>query len=36
VRERSRLLALLLSYQPTPDLREEFADVWLSLYGDKA
>jgi predicted transcriptional regulator len=34
VRERARLLALLLSYQPTPDLREEFADVWLSLYGD--
>jgi predicted transcriptional regulator len=36
VRERARLLALLLSYQPTPDLREEFADVWLSLYGDKS
>jgi predicted transcriptional regulator len=35
VRDRARLLALLLSYQPTPDLREEFADVWLSLYGDK-
>ncbi|HEX2065458.1 MAG TPA: winged helix-turn-helix transcriptional regulator [Candidatus Thermoplasmatota archaeon] len=36
VRGRARLLALLLSYQPTPDLREAFADVWLSLYGDKA
>ncbi|HUR63168.1 MAG TPA: winged helix-turn-helix transcriptional regulator [Candidatus Thermoplasmatota archaeon] len=36
VRERARLLALLLSFQPTPDLREEFADLWLSLYGDKA
>jgi DNA-binding transcriptional ArsR family regulator len=36
VRDRARLLRLLLSYQPTPDLREEFADVWLSLYGDKA
>jgi predicted transcriptional regulator len=36
VRERARLLALLLSFRPTPDLREEFADVWLSLYGDKA
>ena len=36
VRDRTRLLALLLEYQPTPDLREEFADVWLSLYGDKA
>lgn len=35
-RERPRLLALLLRHQPTPDLREEFADVWLSLYGDKA
>jgi predicted transcriptional regulator len=32
VAQRSRILALLLSYQPTPDLREEFADVWLSLY----
>lgn len=36
VRDRTRLLALLLSYQPTPDLREEFGDVWLSLYGDKS
>lgn len=29
-----RLQRLLWTYQPTPDLREEFADVWLSLYGD--
>jgi predicted transcriptional regulator len=36
VRERSRLLGLLLAYKPTPDLREEFGDLWLSLYGDKA
>jgi predicted transcriptional regulator len=34
VRGRARLLALLLLFKPTPDLREEFADVWLSLYGD--
>jgi DNA-binding transcriptional ArsR family regulator len=33
-RDRARLLRLLLHYQPTPDLREEFADAWLSLYGD--
>jgi predicted transcriptional regulator len=36
VRQRARLLDLLLRHQPTPDLREEFADVWLSLYGDRA
>lgn len=36
VRDRARLLDLLLRHQPTPDLREEFADVWLSLYGDDA
>lgn len=29
-----RLQRLLWTYQPTPDLREEFADMWLSLYGD--
>lgn len=29
-----RVQRLLWTYQPTPDLREEFADVWLSLYGD--
>lgn len=33
--ERTRLLDLLLNYQPTPDLRHEFADLWLSLYGDQ-
>jgi len=34
VPDRARLLDLLLRHQPTPDLRQEFADVWLSLYGD--
>jgi len=34
-KDRAQLLRLLLDYQPTPDLREEFADVWLSLYGDR-
>ena len=34
-RDRTQLLRLLLEYQPTPDLRQEFADVWLSLYGDR-
>ncbi len=29
-----RVQRLLWTYQPTPDLRSEFADVWLSLYGD--
>lgn len=29
-----RVQRLLWTYQPTPDLRQEFADVWLSLYGD--
>lgn len=24
---------LLWTFQPTPDLRQEFADVWLALYG---
>ncbi len=31
--DRARLLALLLAYQPTPDMRTEFADLWASLYG---
>ena len=31
--DRSRLLALLLEYKPTPDLKLEFADLWDSLYG---
>lgn len=30
-----RLQRLLWTYQPVPDLREAFADVWLSLYGDR-
>lgn len=29
-----RVQRLLWTYQPTPDLRQEFADVWLNLYGD--
>jgi DNA-binding transcriptional ArsR family regulator len=32
-RERAHLLRLLLAYQPTPDLLQEFADTWSSLYG---
>lgn len=36
VRERARLLRLLLAHPPAPDLREEFADLWLGLYGDRA
>lgn len=34
VRDPPRVLRLLLAYPPTKDLREAFADVWLSLYGD--
>lgn len=30
-----RLQRLLWTYQPTPDLREAFANTWLSLYGDR-
>ncbi len=26
--------SLLIRYRPTRDLREKFADLWLSLYGD--
>lgn len=29
-----RLQRLLWTYQPTPDLRQEFAQAWLALYGD--
>lgn len=29
-----RVQRLLWTYQPTPDLRESFAELWLSLYGD--
>jgi predicted transcriptional regulator len=32
--DRTRLQALLLENQPTPDIKQEFADLWLSLYGD--
>jgi predicted transcriptional regulator len=32
-KEPSRVLRLLLAFPPTKDLRDEFADVWLSLYG---
>jgi predicted transcriptional regulator len=35
VREPARVLRLLLAFPPTRDLRQEFADVWLSLYGDR-
>lgn len=29
-----RVLRLLLAYPPTKDLRDAFADLWLSLYGE--
>jgi predicted transcriptional regulator len=32
-KEPARVLRLLLAFPPTKGLREEFADVWLSLYG---
>ncbi len=35
-KDRRRLMRLLHAHPPAPDLREEFADVWLSLYGDRA
>ncbi len=28
------LQRLLLEHEPTPELRRDFADVWLKLYGD--
>lgn len=31
----SRVQRLLLAYPPTQDLRDEFADVWLALYGER-
>ena len=34
VKDAPRVLRLLLAYPPTRDLRQAFADVWLSLYGD--
>ena len=33
VTDPPRVLRLLLAFPPTKTLREEFADVWLSLYG---
>jgi predicted transcriptional regulator len=33
--DRPRLLRVILQFPPTTDLRAEFADVWLSLYGEK-
>lgn len=35
VKDPPRVLRLLLAYPPTQDLRQAFADVWLSLYGDR-
>lgn len=35
VKEPDRVLRLLLAFPPTRDLRQAFADVWLSLYGDE-
>ncbi|HUR25914.1 MAG TPA: ArsR family transcriptional regulator [Candidatus Thermoplasmatota archaeon] len=34
-KDAPRVLRLLLAYPPTRDLRQAFADVWLSLYGDE-
>lgn len=31
--ERDRIYRLLLAYTPTPDLLQEFADLWGDLYG---
>ena len=33
--DAARIHRLLAAYPPTTDLREEFADVWLGLYGDR-
>jgi predicted transcriptional regulator len=35
VKDPPAVLRLLLAYPPTRDLRQAFADVWLSLYGDQ-
>lgn len=35
VADPARVQRLLLLFPPTSDLREEFADVWLSLYGER-
>lgn len=34
VHEPAKVLRLLVAYPPTEDLRQAFADVWLSLYGE--
>jgi predicted transcriptional regulator len=34
VKDAPRVLRLLLAFPPTRDLRQAFADVWLSLYGE--
>jgi DNA-binding IclR family transcriptional regulator len=34
VADPKRVHRLLAAYPPTSDLRQEFADVWLALYGD--
>jgi DNA-binding transcriptional ArsR family regulator len=31
--DRRHLLRLILENQPTPDVKQEFAELWLSLYG---
>lgn len=31
--DRDRIYRLLLAYEPTPDLRDAFADLWGDLYG---
>ncbi|MFA5943904.1 MAG: ArsR family transcriptional regulator [Candidatus Thermoplasmatota archaeon] len=36
VKEPARVLRLLLAFPPTRDLRQAFADVWLSLYGEQS
>ncbi|HEX2021997.1 MAG TPA: ArsR family transcriptional regulator, partial [Candidatus Thermoplasmatota archaeon] len=31
--DRDRIYRLLLAYDPTPDMRDAFADLWEDLYG---
>ena len=35
LKDRERMHALLLAYQPTPDLLDAFADLWGDLYGSE-
>ncbi len=35
VEDDPEIRRLLADFPPTSDLRQEFADMWLSLYGDK-